>query len=366
MQDRSRKGNLVIGLAIALTTVMAVGALVVDLGYARVVHAQLQDGADAAAHGGVAYLDGTEEGLDAARQAAVALAAMNVAAGNPIRLDANDQNAADGDVVIGFWDWEVSEFVPSLDPDDADAVLVRARDADVATFFGSVAFGSGGLAASADSIAVMPPPTPAGAVECYIPLAVPDCMFDDYPGQTIIDVDMVLNPDNMDNVGWALMGEDPTSARALRDQIDDCGSSGEVTTSDIVDLNNGELTNVLRTLGDAVLDSDTTWDSEIYGEMGDPYSKSYVTNFGGWGNTFEGPIIVFDGGDDCDEVKFNQEAEVTGFVWAAVYDVRSSGPAADKNIKVRLNTAEEFDYGTGGGGELETGLVYQPPPMIVR
>ena len=362
----SRRGNLVIGLAVGLTAVMAVGALVVDLGYARVVHAQLQDAADAAAHGGAGYLDGTDEGIDFARQAAVDLALMNVAAGNPVRIDSNEGNAADGDVVIGWWDWETDEFIPSLDPEEADAILVRTRDAEVSTFFGGVAFGSGDLAASADSVAVMPPPTTAGAIDCYIPLAVPDCMFDDYPDQSIIDIDFVLNPDKSDNVGWALMGDDPTSAKALRTQISDCNSTGEVTTADIVDLNNGELTSVLTELGDAVVDSDTTWDPEVFGEMGDPYDKSHVVNYDGWGNTFEGPIIVFDGGADCSDVKFNQDAEVSGFVWAAVYDVRSKGRADDKNIKVRLNTAEEFDWGTQGGGELETGIVYQPPPMIVR
>jgi hypothetical protein len=46
--------------------------------------------------------------------------------------------------------------------------------------------------------------------------------------------------------------------------------------------------------------------------------------------------------------------------------VVDTGSAETKNIRVRLNTIDEFTWGTQGGGELEEGVDYEPPAMIVR
>jgi hypothetical protein len=242
----NRKANYVIGFAVGLTALVGVGALVIDMGYTRVVRAQLQDAADASAHAAVAYLDHTAEGLANARATAVDIAALNVANGKSVTLDPNIDNAADGEVVLGFWDWDKGAFTPSSDPELVDAVLVQPRGAEIAGLFAIAAFGIDTWGVSADSVAVQPPPTPAGAVKCYIPLAVPECTFDAHPDGEILDVDLVLNPDGKDNVGWALVGESP-NADTLRTQINDCQSTGEITTASLVELNNGVITTVLRT-----------------------------------------------------------------------------------------------------------------------
>ncbi len=360
-----RKGNYVIGFAVALTALIGIGALVIDMGYSRVVHAQMQDAADASAHAAVAYLDKTDQGLSNARQTAVDIAAMNVANGASVSLDPNSANAPDGEVVLGFWDWDSGSFTPSQDPELVDAVLVQPADSQVSGLFSVAAFGVKAWGVRADSIAVQPPPTPAGAVKCYIPLAVPECTFDAHPDGEILDIDLVLNPDGKDNVGWALVGASP-NAETLRDQINDCQSTGEITTASLVELNNGVITTVLRTLGDAVVNSDTAWDERLWGEQPVPYDKSYVDKNGGYGNTFEGPIVVFDGGADCSNVKYTGDSKITGFAWAAVYDVVDAGSASDKNVRVRLNTLDEFTWGTQGGGTLDDGVEYEPPAMIVR
>ena len=361
----NERGNYVIGFALGLTVLVGVAAVVVDMGYSRVVRAQLQDGADAAAHGAVAYLDRTDEGLVHARNSAVEIAAMNQADGKPIKLDPNLGNDPAGDVVLGIWDWEAGVFTPTTDPELVDAVAVQPSGTQVSALFALSAFGVESWGVGVDSTAVQPPPTPAGAVKCYIPLAVPECTFDEHPDGEILDIDLLLNSDGIDNVGWALVNESP-NADSLRDQINDCQNTGEVTTASLVELNNGAVTDVLRTLGDAVVGSETYWDERVWGPQPEPLDKSYVSKKGGYGNTFEGPIVVFDGGEDCANVKYTGDQQITGFAWAAVYDVVDTGSVKTKNIRVRLNTIDEFTWGTQGGGTLEDGVDYEPPAMIVR
>ena len=355
---RDRGASTSIQLALSLTTILGAGALVVDIGFARLVHCQLQGAVDAAAHGGVGYLDGTTEGMDLARQGAVDLAALNLVNGEGLALDPSE------DVELGFWDGEA--FIESNDPDQVDAVRVTGNASNLKTWLARVAFGTESLATNAQAIAVLPPVEHAGAIDCYLPLAVPECLFDKHPDDTIIDVDLELQNDSNDNAGWALLGSNPASASNIRDHINNCQQDGEIEILDTTQLNNGTLTSALSELADAIIDSETTYDEETFGPMDAPYDKSDVDKAGAYGNTLEGPLIVFDGGEDCDNVKFNQDSEVSGFVWGAVYDVQSKGAARDKNIAVRLDTVHEFDVATAGGGDLDTGVVYQPPIMLVR
>ena len=355
---RGRSGSTSVQLALALIPILGVGALVVDIGYARLVHVQLQGAVDAAAHAGVGYLDGTADGMDNARLGAVEVGAMNFVNGQPMTLD------PDVDVALGFWDGV--DFIESEDPDLVDAVFVDGTSQNLETWFARAAFGTKELATNADAIAVMPAPEPAGAIICYIPIAVPECLFDKYPDDEIIDVDLELQNDNNDTAGWALVGNDPASASNIRDHMDNCEEDGELVLSDTTQLNNGAVTSALKEMADQIVDSDTKFDEDTFGPIGDPYERSTVDQKGGFGNSYEGAIIVFDGGDDCDNVKYNQDASIVGFVWGSVYDVQATGPAADKNIALRLDTLHEFDVGTAGGGTLEDGIVYQAPPMLVR
>ena len=352
-----RRGSTTIQLALSLTSILGVGALVVDIGYARLVHVQLQGAVDAAAHAGVSYLDGTDVGMELAVDGAVAFGALNFADGQPVDLDPDTQ------IELGVWDGV--EFLVSADPEEVNAVRVVAGAEGLETWFAGAAFGRTELATNATAIAVMPPREPAGALECYIPLAVPDCLFDKSPDQQIIDVDLELNSDKNDTAGWALVGDDPSSASAIRDHMENCSQDGEIELMDVARLNNGTLTSTLRALADEIIASETTFDETTFGPIGDPYEKSDVDKAGAYGRSFEGPLIVFDGGDDCDNVTYNQSRDITGFVWGSVYDVQSTGAVASKNIAVRLDVAHEYDDGTAGGGTLEQGIGYQPPIMLV-
>ena len=71
---RSRKGFVLIATAIALTLLLALAALAIDLGRMYVIRAELQTFADAAALTAAMQLDGSASGLANARTSAARLA----------------------------------------------------------------------------------------------------------------------------------------------------------------------------------------------------------------------------------------------------------------------------------------------------
>ena len=128
---RRREGFAAIVVACGLTGLLLAGALVLDIGYLQVAGAQLQTGLDMAALAGAAHLG---DGPEAARDAAITIAARNQAAGRSIAL--TDEN-----VILGTWDDAAGEFVPlsGLDEQDANAVQIEWQRPDVETFFARAA-----------------------------------------------------------------------------------------------------------------------------------------------------------------------------------------------------------------------------------
>jgi len=131
---------------------LGVAALVIDLGYGRLIQAQLQAVSDASAHAGAMQIDGTDAGLLDARGAAIAVAAANIADGAPVAV-------ADADIETGVWDPDNSIFTVSTDASQVNAVRVLARIGEVGTWFGKPAFQRDSIAASGRATAArMPPP----------------------------------------------------------------------------------------------------------------------------------------------------------------------------------------------------------------
>ena len=143
----SRKGATAMVVLLALPVLLAFLVFVVDVGYARVVQAQLQVAADAAAAAGASELDHSDVGMLRARGAAIFVAGLNTANGQDIDLDA-------GDVDLGFWDAGSETFIVSSDPEVVDSVRVRARIADLPAFFGRAVFGSEPLATAVLAVAI--------------------------------------------------------------------------------------------------------------------------------------------------------------------------------------------------------------------
>lgn len=362
---RRRDGSYAVIFAITLVVLLGFAAITIDLGYQRIVRHQLENITDAAAHAGAHSLDRTEVGATAARTAAQLVASENHVADGTVTLDLNTDNATDGDIVLGTWDFSAGEFTASADPSLIDTVQVRST-LDLGTFFAKSAFGRATMSAQATSYAYKPQGEGAGEVTCFLPIAIADCMFDLYSEEDLQSIDLALNPAGVDNVGWARPGATP-NANWVRSQIQNCQGDGALAVGDSVGLNNGVITSALSELGSAINSSSTTWDTDAWGTIPGQASRSDVSK-ANYGKTLEGVIVIFDGGPDYCTGKggsFNGSEIVSGFVFGAVYDVVNSGPAKDKNISVRIDLSAERELGTKGGGR-DAGVIYQPPVRILQ
>ncbi|MFN7143650.1 MAG: TadG family pilus assembly protein, partial [Myxococcota bacterium] len=319
----------------------------------------------AAARAGAARLDGTEDGMVAARDAALVLAAANPAGGVSIALDPNTGNDPDGDVVLGVWDDDADAFVPSDDPLLVDTVQVRARLPEVRLFFAQVAMGKSTTPVSARTRAVAPA-SPATATECYIPLALPSCLVYREGTEGLQDLDLQLNNPGTDDVGWARVNGSP-NANWSRDQMLDCQQGGEAAIGDPVTLQNGAVVSALGAVADRISTSDTSWDPEKWGTLPPRMTGSSITP-GNYGKTFEGPMPVFESPPEyCigSGGSFTGSYPLVGFVWASLYDVRNAGPVSDRTVKVRVDTTRTYDFGSAWDGAPDWGaLTYAPPRMV--
>lgn len=361
---RNRQGNYATIFMLSLLPMLGFASLVVDIGYQHVARAQLSASLDAAAFAGAGHLDGTEAGLTAAREAAQLVGALNPAAGHAVTLDANESNAETGDIVFGVWDESSGSFAVSNDPASINAITVRDR-VSWEGMLSPIAVRHSTLGVNAESTVLEPSAEGAGEVTCYLPLAIADCMLDQYTESELQNLTLKLNPAGIDNVGWARIGASP-NASWLSGQISDCESDGPAQVGDLVGLNNGVINSALSALDSAVEGSTTTWNTSDWGTIPTQHARSSIAA-AKYGHTYEGAIVVFDGGPGyCTGSggSFNQFEVITGFIWGAVYDVRT-GSAAQKNIQVRLDLNSDRAIGTRGGG-LDAGVLYQPPVTMVR
>lgn len=343
-----RHGNMAVILTLSVTVLLGFGAVAMDIGYARSVDLELRNAAEAASHAATSQLDGTEEGMIAARATAVALAARNVAGGVEVELDANDGNLMTGDVVTGVWDDDVGVFIPSEDFELVNAVRVRPRK-ELPLLVAPMALGTDSVNLT-DDAAMVAIRGGAGAVDCYIPLAVPVCLVTTYGVEGMMDVDLHVSPAGIDNLGWGRANGSPNSDFS-RNQIANCRSDGIARIGDPIGLQSGTVTPALSELAAAVEASATLWDVEKWGALPARLSGSGISA-PLYGHTLEGPILVFDdGGTYCNTGgSFNQTKPLAAFMWAAIYDVKDSGSAASRNIKMRLDTMEDHNVGTALGG----------------
>lgn len=356
---RRRDGSYAMLLVISLPVLLGVGAIAVDLSYQKVVRTEIQAAADIAALAATAELDGTDEGIERARATAIRAAARNTAGGESVQLKSEWLR-------FGHWDSQSGQFIESSDPEEVDSVSVWLNKGQVSAAFASVAFDDPYTEVTGASVGLDPLDVPPGALSCHLPLGIPKCVFDQYTDDEVNSLVLVLNPSGVDNVGWARLGDSP-NANWIKQQLYDCTYSGEVRVDDMVGLQNGEVVSALKEVDDAIAVSDTRWLPE-WGEMPVQMDGSTVKS-ADWGKTLEGPIIVFDGGDDyCvgSGGNFTGYEPVVGFVWGAIFDVRSQGAAASKNIHVHLDTTIERQFGTRPGGTLDAGIVYDTPPQIAR
>lgn len=352
---RTERGNVAVLVAGALVAVVGMAALAVDLGYVRVVKAELQNAADAAAHAGTAQLDGTSQGMSDAMATAVAVGRANRAGGGSVHVD-------HGDVHLGVWDGET--FTEGGSAAEVNAVRVDANLPSVALFFAPAAVGRSSMPLAASST-MSTVHSGASAVDCYLPIAMPDCVVEDMTRSGINEIELTFNPAPGDNVGYG-RANGSVNAAFTRNQLTDCTTGGEVHVGDPLSLQNGEVQSALSTIVDAIAGSETEWTSTRWGELPAPMERSAIPT-DRFGHTLEGVVLVFDAPDEycTGGGAWNGDNPVVGFVWGAVYDARNTGAAADRTLKMRLDALEDHDVGTDGGGA-DWGVMDWSPPRMVR
>jgi Flp pilus assembly protein TadG len=374
----SRRGSVALVIAIVLLGLVGAAALVVDLGYARLVQSQLQSAADASALGGVRLLDGTNDGLVAARAATVAVASLNEANGDTVVLDANAGNSPEGDVCLGVWDAEARSFTPSDDANEVNAIQVIARNGNLTPMLSRVAFERDQLGAAARSIATLRALMGAGKVPYYIPFGLPVCLWEEYSDPELEDQIFTLSPAGMDNTGWATVGGHPNASwisshlNAIGPCMEEWQATGEVSddcavasTESTVGLSNGMTTAGLMSLADAI-ESGPSWDAAVWGPLPNQAKCSSVDK-GAYGGAVVGPLPVFDGGGDycSSSAPWNDTRPLLGFAWAAVYDVCAKGSAATKNVFLKVDMSHIYPVGTWYGGD-DFGVVSISPGVVVQ
>ncbi len=354
---RGRHGASAIVIALSMVVLLGAAALVIDVGHITTVQAELQAAADAAAHAGARQLDGRDDGLLLAEDQAHRFAEGNEAAQESVML------SGDGATLeLGVWD--DGSFASGGDAADVNAVRAVTRRADLIPWFSGAAFGKDALAASAESIAVHQRDA-AGEVACFIPMAVADCTITDLYTDGVNYIDFYVNPPAIDNVGWAMPDGNP-SANWLREQLRDCQHDGTASVGGDIGLSNGTVTSVLTEMADMLNEgTGTNWNTEYWGELPEQLDHSGVDE-GSFGNTIEGVMFTFTDSDYCSGSGggFNEHQEISGFVWASIYDVVTHGPAAGRTIRVRLETTDTREVGSGGGGDQDFGIIGRDVVMV--
>lgn len=366
----ARRGAIVLMVALLLPLLIGFTAFVVDIGYARVVRAQLQTTADAAAESAAGELNHTAEGVVRARAVAVFVAAQNQANGDPVALAA-------ADVEFGVWDPGSETFVPSVDPTLIDAVRVHAERDDLIPFFGRVVFSDDPIAPRVVSIAARGRDLGAGEVPYYLPFGLPLCTVEEHDPDELMDMTFELAPSAEDNTGWAMVGEGTNAAsvsahiQAMLPCMQQWAEEGHVDAScapagmeQEVDLNNGVAASALQDLSDAMADG-VPWDEDVWGPL-PAQNKNSTVPASVYGTVLMGPIPLFDGGSGyCDGGAWNETFPLAGFVWGAIYDVRSKGSSAERNVWIRLDLSRVYDIGDWYGGG-SWGVTFTGPSVIVR
>jgi len=137
-----RRGIAYLWAVIFMLLIILLVGLSLDTAKVCVVIHQLHNAADAAALAGAISVKADRQG---AREQAQLIAALNFADGNAVTLDLNEENAPNGDIVLGWYNRQLRTFSPVQDMNDpANSVMVVASRTQengepVSLNFGSIA-----------------------------------------------------------------------------------------------------------------------------------------------------------------------------------------------------------------------------------
>jgi hypothetical protein len=391
MRDRkTRRGNAVV-IVLMCSTMLAFGAISVDVGMISLASIELQQTVDSAAFSGAQELDGTEEGIERAFATAQTVAQANPVLGRTIQL-------ATADITAGAWDYETGAFDPWVSGDDTEAVnalRIEHSPAAIAPGLGAFAFGKDGYTITRRSMAERRMGSePAGSSVCYLPFAIPSCHLAGLAeGVNPSPFTFTFNPSPTDSVSWGMPGKNPNS-NEIRDQLDGQCDGDLIEMGLDIYVNEGVHNSALKALADTLNNQGAAnpeeWDEDMYGPMptwpnaasstnstsftitangngngtgngngngngngggssggggngggGSSSSSSSAVGLSNWGNTLQGPVPIVDAGSDCDNVKFNGSFKVVGIAWGVVYDVQDQG--SNKYVSMQLDVVNEHE-----------------------
>ena len=379
IRQNRRRGNAAITV-ISMTVLLGFGALAVDIGMVQVANAQLQAAVDAGALGGAGYLDRSPLGMVTAREKAVEIANMNVVPGGWL-LTLDDVQV--GKYAAGnFIEVTPAEF-DTVDPTLVNAVRVDSAVSDLQAIFGNAAFQQSSLSTTASSLSFRElADGPAGSMDCLLPFAIPECEFMEWQAGSMATnpppFKFMMSNANSDNIGWGNPFATP-NATSIKDAIDGtgCHDGTMVELEDDLYLGNGEVNSATKYLGDLLNGtgnvSPTEWPVNLIGGMpvrggafANPATGKGASDVAqaNWGNVLQGPVALIDANNCTANYQFNGTAEITGFAYAYVYDVKTKGNP--KNIFIQLDFINEYDIGGEADPDAVGNVVGFGPPLMAE
>ncbi len=355
---RSQRASMAAVVAVSMFVLLGFAALVIDIGALYHVQAQFQIACDATALSGASHIDGTGEGLDRATEAAYGAGTLNTILGEPIPAD-------ELHLEFGLWDGASGQFIPTNDVEVIDAIRVHSEPRGVSTPLAGVAWGLGLNDVSASAIGIRPPPEPVEQVDCFLPVAMPLCTYEQIEaGGHPWVMSFQLANDSSDTLAWAHPGGASAAnvSDALQAIVDgECPGAG-VEIGDPVPMTNGVQAGTLIDIRRLLLETSDPWDTSLWGgkPVADEFSAIPDAKYPGSG-VIQGPVAVFEQeGAACGSIKFNQTEPLERFVWGVLFDVYS-GPGQHKGGQLYIDMEHDFETpGTGGSGG--TGNVKARPP----
>ncbi|MDH5297698.1 MAG: pilus assembly protein TadG-related protein [Desulfobulbaceae bacterium] len=205
MKIREAKNKGAVAPLVAILMVLLLGclALVVDLGHLHNVKTELQRAVDAAALAGARELDGKNEEITRAQQAAMAVAGQNTVNGSALSLDVN------ADIQVGTWDVgaygtaAADRFtaMPSGTPNPPSEMLTAVKvtkQLQIERFF-AIIWGDETTTVGADAIAVVTYEEPG------LPIALLSCLpyVGGSYGESVCGIKLYKELSNTDDTaGW--------------------------------------------------------------------------------------------------------------------------------------------------------------------
>ena len=239
---RKDRGAIAVLASVVLLAVGAFMALALNVGLIMNTRGQLQNASDSAALAAAGSIDGTQGGLNTARQMALGYSGNHEVTGQSVAIDPG------ADVVFGRWHfkaesgWPARSFEVLSDPLLIDAVRITNGRDDVnghnpaLDVFFSVWLGREKVNVPSQAIAIG---RGARNEDCPLPFVLPSCSL--IQGGAVTcgqDITLTLSPDGTDNVGFVFML--PGNGNGVTEIVDNILNRCTVAaTAGVYDVQNG-------------------------------------------------------------------------------------------------------------------------------